>query len=102
MTAAADSLNYRRGRSGRPLSRAKQRLKETGSHICWHCGRPIDMQLSALDPNHVMAWTLDHATPLSCGGDPLDPNNHREAHRRCNSSRGARPPVEPQRRSRSW
>ncbi|WP_309095297.1 HNH endonuclease, partial [Streptomyces sp.] len=36
------------------------------------------------------AFTLDHAIPLSLGGDLLDPANARSAHRRCNSARGNR------------
>ncbi|MEV2277720.1 HNH endonuclease [Nocardiopsis sp. NPDC049922] len=98
------SLDYRRGRSGRPLARAKARLKREGSHVCWWCGHAIDMQLSQLDPNHRDAWTLDHAIPLSHGGDPLDPGNHREAHRRCNSSRGNRTGPTPRQKtnSRPW
>ncbi|GAA1766101.1 HNH endonuclease [Streptomonospora arabica] len=94
-------LDYRRGRSGRPLARAKARLKREGSNVCWSCGKPIDL---SLDVRHPMSWTLDHATPLSRGGDPLDPSNHREAHRRCNSIRGNRADVTwpKQATSRAW
>lgn len=95
-------LDYRRGRSGRPLQRLKHLLRTEGNNICWICGKPIDMALSTADPNHAMAWTLDHATPLSLGGDPLDPSNAREAHRRCNSSRGNRPPKPRSNTSRRW
>ncbi|WP_304452897.1 HNH endonuclease [Nocardiopsis sp. YSL2] len=99
-----DSLEYRRGRSGRPLARAKAKLKREGSNLCWRCGGAIDMQLTAVAPNHADAWTLDHLTPLSQGGSALDPANHREAHRRCNSARGNRADSAPaqQVNSRNW
>ncbi|HLU99148.1 MAG TPA: HNH endonuclease [Thermobifida alba] len=96
------SLNYRRGRSGRPLARAKARLKREGSNTCWLCGRPIDLTLPTI---HPMSWTLDHAIPLSLRPDlALDPSNHREAHRRCNSIRGNRTttPFPQQANSRAW
>lgn len=95
-------LDYRRGRSGRPLQRLKAILKSEGANVCWICGRAIDLELSKLDPNHREAWTLDHERPLSLGGDPLDITNAREAHRRCNSARGNRPPKPPVNASRRW
>lgn len=82
-------LMYRRGRSGRPLTRLKTWLKANGDNVCWRCGKAIDMALSKADHNHAMAWTLDHVVPLSI--DPslaLEPSNAREAHRKCNSARG--------------
>ncbi|MFE6305024.1 HNH endonuclease [Nocardiopsis sp. NPDC057823] len=96
------ALDYRRGRSGRPLQRLKAWLKDEGTNTCWLCGRPIDMVLTAADPNHREAWTLDHRVPLSRGGDPLDPANAREAHRRCNSARGNREPRPRPNASRRW
>ncbi|MFE6846553.1 HNH endonuclease [Streptomyces sp. NPDC057686] len=83
--------DYRRGRSGRPYARLKGLLKREGSHICWICGTPIDLRLTQRD-GKGQDWTLDHWIPLSI--DPslaLDPENAREAHRSCNSSRGNRP-----------
>ncbi|WP_435196348.1 HNH endonuclease [Streptomyces sioyaensis] len=91
--------NYSRGRGGRPLSRLKALMKAEGTNLCWICGQPIDL---GLPPNHVMAWTLDHYVPLSLGGDPLDPANAREAHRRCNSARGNGPPPNHVRTTREW
>ncbi|TQN30602.1 HNH endonuclease [Haloactinospora alba] len=94
--------NYRQGRSGRPLARAKARLKREGSNVCWLCGRSIDVSLPSTSP---MSWTLDHAIPLSVRPDlALDPSNHREAHRRCNSTRGNRTDVTwpKQANSRNW
>lgn len=102
MTLDDPGLDYRRGRSGRPLTRLKTKLKHEGSNQCWLCGKPIDMQLTAIDPNHKLAWTLDHARPLSLGGDPLDITNAREAHRKCNSARGNRTPKPPTNASRRW
>jgi 5-methylcytosine-specific restriction endonuclease McrA len=81
------------------LRRVQAQLKREGTNVCWLCGQPIDLRLPYL---HPLAWTLDHVIPLSLGGHPLDMYNLREAHRRCNSSRGNRPPVTPQRNSRAW
>ncbi|MBB0232913.1 HNH endonuclease [Streptomyces calidiresistens] len=92
-------MNWRRGRSGRPLARAKARLRREGANVCWRCGGGIDLDLP---PNHPMAWTLDHKVPLSRGGDALDPANHAEAHRRCNSAAGNRVTAPPQPTSRRW
>lgn len=83
------ALNYRRGRSGRPLSRIKALVRSEGTHVCWLCGQGIEMSLPI---NHPYAWTIDHVTPLSLGGDPLDLKNIREAHRTCNSSRWSTSP----------
>ncbi|MFW5933715.1 MAG: HNH endonuclease signature motif containing protein [Actinomycetota bacterium] len=63
---------------------------------CWICGHPIDYRLR----RGRWAWTLDHATPLAHGGPLLAPSNHRSAHARCNSQRGARPRRPPVRRER--
>ncbi|MYV58031.1 HNH endonuclease [Streptomyces sp. SID3212] len=96
-------MDYRRGRGGRPLNRAKALLKTEGSNVCWICGAPIDLVLSARDPNHAMAWTLDHAIPLSIRPDlSLEPSNHREAHRKCNSSKGNRVRKIARNASRAW
>lgn len=77
---------YNRGRRGRPYQRMVKRLRLEGTHVCWICGAMIDMSLPV---NHEWAWTLDHRLPLidyPCLG--LDPANHAEAHRCCNSSKG--------------
>lgn len=78
--------DYQRGRSGRPMNRVREQIKREGGHICWLCGKPIDM---GLDRTHPMSWTVDHVQPLSLYPElALDMGNMREAHRRCNSARG--------------
>lgn len=92
--------DYQRGRSGRPIARIRARLKAEGSHICWLCGSPIDLDLPQ---THRMSWTLDHVIPLSIRPDLWgEPSNHREAHRTCNSSRGRGQPNPPVAGSRRW
>lgn len=78
---------YQRGRSGRPIARLREQVKKEGSHICWICSMPIDMTLDA--QTHALGWTIDHVLPLSMYPElAVDISNMREAHRRCNSSRG--------------
>ena len=90
-------------RNGRPYRRLciKQRALRLP---CWWCGEPIRYDLTGYAAQrHREAFTLDHAVPLSRGGDLNDPANARSAHRRCNSSRGARTTTAaPQRTSRRW
>jgi 5-methylcytosine-specific restriction endonuclease McrA len=91
-------------RNGRPYRRLTTAQRALGLP-CWWCGRPIDYRLTgALAQRSPWAFTLDHALPLSRGGDLLDPANARSAHRRCNSSRGNRtdPQRRPVRASRRW
>ena len=77
---------YQRGRSGRPISRIRKRLKIEGSNICWLCSNPIDISLPHTDR---MSWTVDHVLPLSLYPHlALELSNMREAHRSCNSARG--------------
>lgn len=98
-----EDIAYRRGRSGRPLTRLKDWLKSTGSNVCWRCNKPIDLIAHAADPNGKWSWTLDHAIPLSVRPDlALDYENAREAHRSCNSSRGNRVKTPPKNASRRW
>lgn len=96
--AGYEDMDYRRGRSGRPLGRLKAQLKAEGANICCHCGKGIDL---SLPPNHKWAWTIEHVLPLRDYPElALDINNAREAHRTCNSSKGARieqPPTPDQR-----
>ena len=57
-----------------------------------------------------MAYELDELTPVSLGGDPLDPDNVAPAHRICNERRsnkpiGARSPMMQKQkinRTRQW
>ncbi|MEV0470229.1 HNH endonuclease [Streptomyces prunicolor] len=72
---------------------------------CWWCGGPIRYDITGRPAQrHRDAFTLDHALPLSKGGDLLDPANARSAHRRCNSARGNRTDAarQPIRSSRNW
>lgn len=103
MDDSEDALNKRRGRSGRPLNRLKQWLKENGDHVCCVCARPIDMELSRIDRNNKWAWTLDHHIPLSKAPHlALERSNAREAHRTCNSAKGNREVRIATNASRRW
>ncbi|WP_373295664.1 HNH endonuclease [Nocardiopsis terrae] len=88
-------------RDGTTYRQAVAQLKREGTNICWLCAQPIDMQLTEDNPQHPMAWTADHQTPLSQGGPPTI-DNLREAHRTCNSRRGNRAPQHPPNNSRRW
>lgn len=87
--------NPRNGRRYRRLCAAQRALQLP----CWICGHNIDLTLDARDP---WSFTLDHAVPLSRGGDLHDPANARSAHRRCNSARGNRTVVRTPGTSRRW
>ncbi|MGW0169545.1 HNH endonuclease [Streptomyces sp. NPDC003343] len=77
-------------RNGRPYRRLTVAQRNLGLP-CWICGREIDYQLTGAEAQRSpWAFTLDHARPLSRGGDLNDPANARSAHRRCNSARGNR------------
>ncbi|RZQ59827.1 HNH endonuclease [Amycolatopsis suaedae] len=54
---------------------------------CWLCGTWVSQ---LLDPTHPMSRTVDHVRELWQGGDPLDRNNCRLAHRACNSRKSNR------------
>jgi 5-methylcytosine-specific restriction endonuclease McrA len=90
-------------RQGRPYRRLVDTQRALGLP-CWWCGQDIDYQITGADAQRSpWAFTLDHAVPLSRGGDLLDPANARSAHRRCNSARGNRTTARPQERaSRRW
>lgn len=86
-------------RTGRPYLRLTTWLRSQRLP-CWLCGHNIGYEL---DARHPLSFTLDHEVPLSKGGSLLDRANARPAHRRCNSSRGARMTTQrPQRASRRW
>lgn len=85
-------------RNGRPYRRLVAQMKAQGDP-CWLCGHNIDPRL---DARHPLSFTLDHAVPLSRGGDLLDPANARPAHRRCNSARGNRITPRTLTTSRRW
>lgn len=52
---------------------------------CWLCGLPVD---KTLGPHLDGSPEVDEVVPVSMGGDPLDRNNTRLAHRLCNVRRG--------------
>lgn len=85
-----ESLNYRRGRSGRPFRRAKERCYATETH-CRKCGRPVDKALPYRDPVtgkvNNMSKSYGHETELDAGGNPYV--GHLE-HLHCNTSAGAK------------
>ena len=70
-----------RGRIRKMAESAQNKVKsiESGDVV----GELIDLELPR---HHRMAWTADHLTPLSQGGDIY--GERRPAHRACNSSRG--------------
>ncbi|MFF9215612.1 HNH endonuclease [Streptomyces viridosporus] len=90
-------------RNGRPYRTLCAQQRALGLP-CWYCGQPIDYSLTGYAAQRsAWAFTLDHATPLSLGGDLLDPANARSAHRRCNSARGNRSTTaKVDRQSRRW
>jgi 5-methylcytosine-specific restriction endonuclease McrA len=54
---------------------------------CWLCGHEIDYDA---EPGTPWSFSVDHAMPLKAGGDPLDWENFRAAHLRCNQRKGDR------------
>lgn len=92
-------------RNGRPYRRLCARQRALGLP-CWWCQQPIDYTLTGrAGQTSPWAFTLDHALPLSRGGDLVDPVNARSAHRRCNSARGNRTTTQPRPReqaTRRW
>lgn len=93
--------NPRNGRRYRRLCAQQRDLRLP----CWLCGGEIAYWITGPEAGrHPEAFTLDHAIPLSLGGDLLDPANARSAHRRCNSARGNRTDHRGQhvRASRRW
>ncbi|MEU9861317.1 HNH endonuclease [Streptomyces sp. NPDC047971] len=90
-------------RNGRPYRRLTTAQRALGLP-CWICGHDIDYTIKGEEAKRSSwAFTLDHAQPLSLGGDLHDPANARSAHRRCNSARGNRTaPRARERASRCW
>ncbi len=90
-------------RNGRPYRRLTAQQRALGLP-CWWCGKEIAYWITGPEAGkHPLAFTLDHAVPLSRGGSLLDPANARSAHRRCNSARGNRSTTaSTERRSRRW
>lgn len=81
-----DSLNYRRGRSGRPLARRKAEVYATETHCCL-CGREVDKTLPYLNPatGKPDPWSKSIEHP-DIERDPYDVHL---AHLGCNTRAGA-------------
>ena len=84
-----ESLNYRRGRGGRPYERAKKRVYANETH-CRKCGHPVDMTLPYRDPDtgriNVWSKSYGHTDELDAGGHPYTGGLE---HLHCNTSAGA-------------
>ena len=67
---------------GKTSAREKLRriILATETH-CYLCNLPVD---KTLPPNHPAAAQVEDVIPVSKGGNPLDRNNLRLAHRSCN------------------
>lgn len=72
-------------------------LREEDS--CWLCGENVD---KALKTPHPMSPEVHELTPVSKGGDPLDRQNCRLTHRRCNRLQADRLPARTFETIRSW
>lgn len=57
---------------------------------CWLCGLPVD---KTLPPHQDGSPEVDEVIAVSDGGDPLDRNNCRLSHRKCNHARGQKQRV---------
>lgn len=71
------------GRVGKGIEQLRKQVFSQ-EVICWICGDYVDQTLPKL---HPMARTVDHVAELNRGGSPLDRQNARLAHRRCNTTR---------------
>lgn len=84
------SLNYRRGRSGRPLQAIKAHVYATQTHCCL-CGNEVDLTLPYRDPAtgrvNKLSKSIEHPIELDRGGDPYA--GVMLAHLGCNASKGA-------------
>lgn len=69
------------GRTGHKWRQLSAQVYAEETH-CWLCGKWVDQTLHHLDP---MSRSVDHLVELWQGGDPLDRNNCRLAHRGCNA-----------------
>lgn len=80
------SLNYRRGRSGRPITRRKAEVYATETHCCI-CKKPVDKTRPYRDPRtgkpDPLSKSIEHP---DIEGDPYDVHL---AHLGCNTRAGA-------------
>lgn len=85
-----EDARYRRGRSGRPLERAKARVYATETH-CWRCGRWVDKTLPYRDPItgrvNTMSKSFGHVDELDI--ESTEPLNGHLEHLDCNVRAGA-------------
>jgi 5-methylcytosine-specific restriction endonuclease McrA len=90
------------GRTGPRWQLARRTIFEIYD-LCWICGKLVDKSLDGRLPKGP---TVDHVIPLKMGGDPLELENLRLAHKSCNSAREnrsrAKAPKRQLRRSRPW
>ena len=81
------SLNYRRGRAGRPLARVKREVYATETHCCL-CGQWVDKDLPYLNPHtgkpDPRSKSIEHP---DIERNPYDVHL---AHLGCNVSKGGR------------
>lgn len=72
-------------------SYSREKLKKIvfdGEPYCYLCNKPIDYNLPAGLPGSP---EMDDIIPVSLGGDPLDRENLRATHKKCNIKRGNTP-----------
>jgi 5-methylcytosine-specific restriction endonuclease McrA len=68
--------------------------------VCGVCGQLVDKDLPPGLPDSA---EIDEIQPISRGGSPLDRENCRLSHRRCNVGRNrTRPTIQPYRSPRTW
>jgi 5-methylcytosine-specific restriction endonuclease McrA len=90
-TTKGQPKNVRQGRTGRPWDRMRERVFAEETYCHW-CGHEVDQDLPA---THPMSRTVDHLHALAKGGKPLDRNNLRLCHRKCNSIRANKERARP-------
>lgn len=82
-------------------STAREKLKKIvfdGNPPCHLCGKEIDY---SLPKGFKGSPEMDDIIPVSRGGNPLDPENLRPAHKLCNQKRGNLPATVAQRIERA-
>lgn len=87
-----------RSANGHRRRQLVERVKREES-ICWLCGRDVDVTLRT---PHPLSPEVHELIPVSKGGDPLDRNNCRLTHRRCNREQGDRLPARSFETLRAW
>jgi 5-methylcytosine-specific restriction endonuclease McrA len=67
--------------------------------ICTACGKYVNKELSGM---HPLGPTIDHTTARANGGPKYSRANTTLMHRRCNTSKGVKPPKARRNQSRDW